>query len=70
MREELIRLGRLVDIARLEGLGVAAAASLRELFAPAIHRERIAGMLEHHDFIDDRVMAYFKDSAPVVFAHD
>lgn len=43
-----------------EPLVVAVAASLTELFAPAIHRERISGMLEHYDFIDDRVMAYFK----------
>jgi len=41
-------------------LVVAVASSLTELFAPAIHRERIAGMLENYDFIDDRVMAYFK----------
>ena len=43
-----------------EPLVVAVAASLTELFAPSIHRERIAGMLEHYDFIDDGVMAYFK----------
>jgi pyrroloquinoline-quinone synthase len=41
-------------------LVVAVASSLTELFAPSIHRERIAGMLESYDFIDDRVMAYFK----------
>jgi pyrroloquinoline-quinone synthase len=41
-------------------LVVAVASSLTELFAPSIHRERIAGMLENYDFIDDRVMAYFK----------
>ncbi len=41
-------------------LVVAVASSLTELFAPAIHRERIAGMLENYSFIDDRVMAYFK----------
>jgi pyrroloquinoline-quinone synthase len=41
-------------------LVVAVASSLSELFAPSIHRERIAGMLENYDFIDDRVMAYFK----------
>lgn len=43
-----------------EPLVVAVASSLTELFAPSIHRERIAGMLEHYDFIDDNVMAYFK----------
>jgi coenzyme PQQ biosynthesis protein C len=39
---------------------VAVASSLTELFAPKIHKERIAGMLENYDFIDDHVMAYFK----------
>ena len=38
----------------------AIASSLTELFAPNIHRERIAGMLENYDFISDDVMAYFK----------
>jgi pyrroloquinoline-quinone synthase len=41
-------------------LVVAVASSLTELFAPAIHRERISGMLENYDFVDDHVMAYFK----------
>jgi coenzyme PQQ biosynthesis protein C len=41
-------------------LVVAAASSLTELFAPAIHRERIAGMLENYTFVNDDVMAYFK----------
>ena len=45
---------------REEPLVVAVASSLTELFAPAIHKERIVGMLEHYDFIDDAVMAYFK----------
>jgi pyrroloquinoline-quinone synthase len=38
----------------------AVASSLTELFAPKIHRERIAGMLENYDFISDAVMAYFR----------
>ena len=45
----------------------AIASSLTELFAPKIHRERIAGMLEHYDFIDESVMTYFRrrlDQAP------
>ncbi len=41
-------------------LVVAVASSLTELFAPAIHRERIAGMLANYDFVDEHVMAYFK----------
>ena len=38
----------------------AVASSLTELFAPKIHRERISGMLENYDFIDERVMRYFR----------
>ncbi len=38
----------------------AIASSLTELFAPSIHRERIAGMLANYDFVNDNVMAYFK----------
>lgn len=38
----------------------AVASSLTELFAPTIHRERIVGMLENYDFIDDSVMQYFR----------
>jgi coenzyme PQQ biosynthesis protein C len=41
-------------------LVVAVASSLTELFAPSIHRERIAGMLANYNFVDDAVMAYFK----------
>jgi len=41
-------------------LVVAVASSLTELFAPSIHRERIAGMLANYTFVDDHVMAYFK----------
>lgn len=40
----------------LEGI----ASSLTELFAPKIHRERIAGMLEHYDFVEDATLAYFR----------
>ncbi len=46
---------------------VAVSSCLTELFAPAIHKERIVGMLENYDFIDDRVLAYFRrrlDQAP------
>jgi len=41
-------------------LVVAVASSLTELFAPSIHRERIAGMLANYSFVNDEVMAYFK----------
>lgn len=50
-----------VHFVREQPLTVAVASSLTELFAPKIHKERIAGMLESYpDFIDDKVMAYFK----------
>ena len=49
-----------VQFVREQPLTVAVASSLTELFAPKIHKERIAGMLENYDFIDDSVMAYFK----------
>jgi len=38
----------------------AVASSLTELFAPQIHQERIAGMLENHDFIGEQAMQYFR----------
>ena len=38
----------------------AVASSLTELFAPKIHEERISGMLEHYEFIDESVMKYFR----------
>ncbi|MCR9124763.1 MAG: pyrroloquinoline-quinone synthase PqqC [Rhodobacteraceae bacterium] len=38
----------------------AVAASLTELFAPAIHANRIAGLFEHYDFADQRSMSYFQ----------
>ncbi|WP_428623705.1 pyrroloquinoline-quinone synthase PqqC [Sedimenticola sp.] len=41
----------------LEGI----ASSLTELFAPSIHAERIAGMLEHYDFVDDSMVGYFRE---------
>ena len=56
-----------VNFVREQPLTVAVASSLTELFAPKIHRERISGMLENYDFIDDTVMAYFRrrlDQAP------
>ncbi len=49
-----------VAFVRERPLVEAVASSLTELFAPAIHRERIAGMLGSYDFIGDEVMAYFR----------
>ena len=38
----------------------AVAASLTELFAPKIHAERIAGLLEHYAFATPDTLAYFR----------
>jgi pyrroloquinoline-quinone synthase len=38
----------------------AIASSLTELFAGAIHIERIAGLLEHYDFVHEDLVAYFR----------
>jgi pyrroloquinoline-quinone synthase len=38
----------------------AIASSLTELFASGILAERIAGMLEHYDFISEELLAYFR----------
>lgn len=56
-----------VHFVRDRSIVEAIASSLTELFAPKIHRERISGMLEGYDFIDDSVMRYFRrrlDQAP------
>jgi pyrroloquinoline-quinone synthase len=49
-----------VRFVREEPLLVAVASSLTELFAPTIHRERIAGMLEGYDFVGEQAMRYFR----------
>ena len=49
-----------VNFVRERTLLEAVASSLTELFAPAIHRERISGMLESYAFIGERAMQYFK----------
>lgn len=38
----------------------AIASSLTELFAPTIIAERVSGMLENYDFVDEEVLAYFR----------
>ena len=38
----------------------AVASSLTEMFAPKIHADRIAGLLQHYAFADDRALAYFR----------
>lgn len=45
----------------------AVASSLTELFAPAIHRERIAGFEQNYTFANDATLSYFRkrlDEAP------
>jgi pyrroloquinoline-quinone synthase len=49
-----------VNFVRERSLLEAVASSLTELFAPSIHRERIAGMLESYDFVGERAMQYFR----------
>jgi pyrroloquinoline-quinone synthase len=49
-----------VNFVRERTLVEAVASSLTELFAPKIHQERIAGMLEHYDFIGEEAMHYFR----------
>jgi pyrroloquinoline-quinone synthase len=49
-----------VNFVRERSMLEAVASSLTELFAPSIHKERIAGMLENYDFIGERAMQYFR----------
>ena len=49
-----------VQFVRERPLVEAVASSLTELFAPSIHRRRIDGMLANYDFIDEKVVAYFR----------
>jgi len=56
-----------VHYVRDQPLFNAIASSLTELFAPAIHKDRIAGLLEHYDFANETTLAYFRkrlDQAP------
>ena len=50
-----------INFCRRAPLLIGIASCLTELFAPKIHKERIAGMLENYDFIDDSMVAYFKE---------
>ena len=49
-----------VQFVRERSLLEAIASSLTELFAPAIHEERIAGLLKHYDFANERTLSYFQ----------
>ncbi|MFB2550506.1 pyrroloquinoline-quinone synthase PqqC [Ensifer soli] len=48
-----------VRFVRDEPLIAAMASSLTEMFAPAIHAERIEGLLSHYAFADRETIAYF-----------
>ncbi|WP_299846749.1 pyrroloquinoline-quinone synthase PqqC [uncultured Roseovarius sp.] len=50
-----------VRYVRDKSLLEAVAASLTELFAPKIHKDRIAGLLKNYDFADDRSLSYFRN---------
>ncbi|WP_299750641.1 pyrroloquinoline-quinone synthase PqqC [uncultured Tateyamaria sp.] len=50
-----------VRFVRDEPLLPAVASSLTELFAPAIHKNRISGLLEHYDFANSETLSYFQN---------
>lgn len=50
-----------VRFVRDRSLLEAVAASLTELFAPAIHAARIEGLLKNYAFADDRSLSYFQN---------
>ncbi|MEL6450281.1 MAG: pyrroloquinoline-quinone synthase PqqC [Pseudomonadota bacterium] len=50
-----------VRFVREEPLLPAMASSLTELFAPAIHKNRISGLLAHYDFANSETMSYFQN---------
>jgi pyrroloquinoline-quinone synthase len=49
-----------VRFVREKSLLEAVASSLTELFAPSLHKSRIAALLEHYPFANDRTLAYFR----------
>ncbi|WP_042702399.1 pyrroloquinoline-quinone synthase PqqC [Azospirillum sp. B506] len=56
-----------VNFVRDHSLLEAVASSLTELFAPSIHRERIAGFEQNYAFANDSTLSYFRkrlDEAP------
>lgn len=50
-----------VRFVRDEPLLPAMASSLTELFAPKIHKDRIAGLLKHYDFANAESLSYFQN---------
>jgi pyrroloquinoline-quinone synthase len=49
-----------VRFVREKPLLEAVASSLTELFAPDLHKTRIAALLEHYPFANDKTLAYFR----------
>ena len=50
-----------VSFVREQPLLPAMASSLTELFAPKIHKDRIAGLLQHYDFANADSLSYFQN---------
>jgi pyrroloquinoline-quinone synthase len=49
-----------IRFVREKSLLEAVASSLTEMFAPVLHKTRIAALLEHYPFANDRTLAYFR----------
>lgn len=49
-----------IRFVREKSLLEAVASSLTELFAPALHKNRIAALLEHYSFANETTLAYFR----------
>jgi pyrroloquinoline-quinone synthase len=49
-----------IRFVREKSLLEAVASSLTELFAPGLHKNRIAALLEHYKFANDTTLAYFR----------
>lgn len=49
-----------IRFVREKSLLEAVASSLTELFAPGLHKNRIAALLEHYSFANDKTLAYFR----------
>jgi pyrroloquinoline-quinone synthase len=49
-----------IRFVREKSLLEAVASSLTEMFAPGLHKARIAALLEHYPFANDRTLAYFR----------
>jgi pyrroloquinoline-quinone synthase len=49
-----------IRFVREKSLLEAIASSLTELFAPTLHKNRIAALLEHYSFANEKTLAYFR----------